>query len=69
MEQKQEIVYQGDLFYNESKRKAIPLSEDCEAVSGSEAGKGRQAIRAGEQERALVSQLKAVVCSPDHTSK
>lgn len=69
MEQKQEIVYQGDLFYNESKRKAIPLSEDCEAVSGAEAGKVRQAIRAGEQERALVSQLMAVVCSPDNFSR
>lgn len=69
MEQKQVLVYQGDLFYNESNRKTISPSEDCDTVSGAEAGKGRQAIRASEQERALIGQLMAVVCSPDNFSR
>ncbi len=60
MEQKQAIVYQVDLF-NESNRKTIPPSEDCEVVHGAEAGKGRQSIGAGEQERALVSHQRAQV--------
>ncbi len=68
MEQKQAIVYQVDLF-SESNGKTIPPSEDCEVVYGAEAGKGRQSIGAGEQERALVSHLMALVCSSDNFSR
>lgn len=69
MEQKQVIVYQTDLFSKGSIKNTIPPSEDCEAVRGAEAGKGLQAIGAGEQERALVSHLMAAVCSPENFSR
>jgi len=69
VEQKQAIVYPGDLFTNEFNRKALPHSEDCEVVYGAEAGKGLQAKGAGEQERALVSHLMAAVCLLENISR
>ena len=69
MEQKKAVVYQWSLFEDRPNKKTIPHSEDCEVVFGAEAGKGLQAVGAGEQERALVSHLMATVCSPDNFSR
>ena len=66
MEQKQAITYQVDLFSDELNGKVIPHLESGEDVYGAASGKGLQAKGAGEQERALVSHLMAVVCSPDN---
>jgi len=65
MEKQQIIVYQMDLPFGEDMN-TKSHSKSSKGVTGATAGKERQIIMAGEQERALTGNLMPAICSKDN---
>ena len=70
MERQQGIVYQLDLFqHQEQEQETVRPSHNREAVSLAEARKELQVEGAGEQERALATELMQVILSHDNIKR
>ena len=65
MEQKKVIAYQSELF-DINGESALSPYPNREAVSGAFGSKALQVVSAGEQGRALMSNLMEIVCSPNN---
>ena len=68
MERQQGIVYQLDLFQQSSEETKRP-SHNRDTVSGADARRELQVKGAGEQKRALATNLMQVVCSHDNIKR